>query len=58
MVLQFRNSNGNLYVRYLYFNNGKWQTNYNWLDNNWNINNPAAVSETFFISPSIIWGSF
>jgi len=40
----FRNSNGDLYVRYLCFSRGKWQTDCNWLDNYWLINYPAAVS--------------
>lgn len=38
-----RNSDDNLYVRYLYWNDGRWNWNYNWLDNDWNGNNPAAV---------------
>ena len=41
-----RDSNGNLYVRYLYFNDGEWRSNYNWLDNDWNDNNPAALRAT------------
>ena len=56
-----RNSNGNLYVRYLYFNEGRWNWNYNWLDNDWNGNNPAAVAAaaTYFISlPTSCWESF
>jgi len=47
-----RDSNGNLYVRYLYWNNGAWHRNYNWLDNDFDVQNPAAVSATLFISPS------
>ncbi len=43
-----RNSDGNLYVRYLYWNGGNWQADNNWLDNDWDSNNPAAVSATFF----------
>lgn len=51
-----RNSNNNLYVRYLYWNGDRWNWNYNWLDNNFNSNNPAALA-IFFIS--LPWrGSF
>jgi hypothetical protein len=35
------NQNGNLNVPYLYENDGKVVVNWNWLDNNWNSNNPA-----------------
>lgn len=42
----FRNSDGNRYVLYLYWNDGKWNWNYNWLDNQWNANNPSAVLAT------------
>ncbi|AKM84665.1 MAG: hypothetical protein VE98_C0001G0208 [candidate division Kazan bacterium GW2011_GWA1_50_15] len=45
-----RNSDGNLNVRYLNWNDGRWNWNYNWLDNDWNSNNPAAVLATVFIS--------
>jgi len=48
-----------LYVRYLYRNGGRWDWNYNWLDNDWNSNNPAAVRATLFMTPSVShWGSF
>jgi hypothetical protein len=43
-LYEYRNANGNLYVRYLYWNGDRWVWNYNWLDNDWNDNNPAAVS--------------
>src|SRR3989344_3815866 len=46
------NAGDNLYVRYLYWNDGAWHRNYNWLDNDFDVQNPAAVSATFFISPS------
>ena len=46
----YRDTDGNLYVRYLYFNDGAWNRNYNWLDNDWNGNNPAALLATLFIS--------
>jgi len=45
-----RNADGNLYVRDLYFNDGTWNRNYNWLDNDWNSNNPAVLLATIFIS--------
>src|SRR3989344_4685206 len=45
-----RNSNGNRYVLYLYWNDGAWNWNVNWLDNDWNANNPSAVLATLFIS--------
>ena len=38
-----RNPNSNRYVLYLYWNDGKWRWNYNWLDNDWNDYNPSAV---------------
>lgn len=39
-----------LYVRYLYHDGTQWNWNYNWLDNKWNDNNPAAIRATLFIS--------
>jgi hypothetical protein len=45
-----RNSNGNLYVRYLYWNDSRWNWSNNWLDNDFNGNNPAAVPATYFAS--------
>lgn len=45
-----RNSNGNLYVRYLYWNDDRWNWNNNWLDNDWNDNNPTALRATLFNS--------
>jgi hypothetical protein len=53
-----RNSNGNLYVRYLYWNDGAWNWNNNWLDNDWNGNNPSAVLATFSSSLLAIGESF
>jgi len=50
-----RNPNGNRYILYLYRNdNGKWNWNYNWLDNDWNTDNPSAVLANPFISPPTI----
>ena len=42
--VRYRNADGNLYVRYLNWNGDRWDWSYNWLDNDWNDNNPAAVS--------------
>lgn len=50
----YRDSNGNLYVRYLNWNGKQWNWNYNRLDNDWNSNNPAAVLATFFFSRQFI----
>ena len=46
-----RNSDDNLYVRYLYWNDEQWNCNYNWLDNDFNVQNPAAVIASIFIAP-------
>jgi len=51
-----RDSNGNLYVRYLNWNGDAWNWNYNWLDNDWNDDNPAALLEILFISPLLFLG--
>jgi hypothetical protein len=48
---RFRNANGNLYVEYLYWNGDRWNWNYNWLDNDWNSNNPAAVLANLIVLP-------
>ncbi len=53
----YRNRDGNLYVRYLYWNGDRWNWNYNYLDNDWNDNNPAACA-TIFISPRHHVGEF
>ncbi len=45
-----RNRNGNLYVRYLYWNDDRWNWSNNWLENDWNSDNSAAVLATLFIS--------
>lgn len=53
----YRNRDGNLYVRYLYWNDGRWNWSNNWLDNDWNGNNPAAVRATlFYFSPRLCAG--
>lgn len=54
----FRYSDGYLYVRYGYWRGGRVVSNYNWLDNNWNGNNPAASVATLFISLLLWQGSF
>lgn len=57
--VRYRNADGDLNVRYLYWDDDRWNWNYNRLDNDWNSDNPAAVSVTLFISPpTICWGSF
>jgi hypothetical protein len=48
-----RNSDGYLNVRYLNWNGSKWNWNYNWLDNDFNSDNPAALA-TLLISPLLI----
>lgn len=40
-------SDGNLYVRYLYWNGDKWISSYNWLENDWNDRNPALLANHF-----------
>lgn len=39
----YRNSYGNLSVRYLYWGGDRWYWHYNWLGNGWGDGNPAAV---------------
>jgi hypothetical protein len=38
----FRDALGGLFVGCLYWNGGTWNWNYNWLDNDWNEDGPAA----------------
>jgi len=46
-------------VRYLYFRDGGWYSNYNRLDNDWNGDNPAALRAILFISlPAVCGESF
>ncbi len=54
-LIRNRNSDGNLYVRYLYWNGDRWDWNNNWLDNDWNGNNPAAVPATRLTSHPASW---
>jgi hypothetical protein len=53
-----RNSNGNRYILYLYFNDRDWNWNYNWLDNDWNRNNPSALLAILFLLPPLNWAVF
>jgi hypothetical protein len=53
-----RNPDGNLYVRYLYWNGDRWNWNYNWLDNDFNGNNPAALCNSLYFSPRALFGEF
>jgi hypothetical protein len=39
----YRNSDGDLCVRSLYWRDGQWDWSDNWLDNGWDVRNPAAV---------------
>lgn len=48
-----QNDDGNLNVPYLYENDDKVILNWNYVDNNFNSNNPAARFATLFISPLI-----
>jgi len=54
-----QNRNGNLNVPYLYDNGDKVGLNWNWLDNNWNSNNPALrFSNSFHFSLVFMTGEF
>ncbi len=48
----YRNSNDDLYVRYLYWDDSAWNWNCNWLVSSFNSYNPAVVLATLLISPS------
>ena len=41
----YRNSNNNLFVRYLFWNNGMWDWGYHRLDNVWSKDSSAAILE-------------
>jgi hypothetical protein len=45
-------------VPYLYENDDKVVLNWNWLDNNWNANNPALRRNSFHFSPDFLSGEF
>ena len=51
-----RNRDGNLNVPYLYENGDKVVMNWNWLDNDWNNDNPALRFATLFISRPALAG--
>ena len=51
-----QNRNGNLNVPYLIENDGRVVVNWNWLDNNWNGNNPALRFATHFTSHPVLYG--
>lgn len=51
-----QNRNGNLNVPYLYENDDKVVVNWNWLDNNWNDNNPALRFAILFFLLSLVRG--
>lgn len=40
----YRNSDDDLFVRYLYWFDGRWQAYCNWLDGDWDVDSPSAVS--------------
>ena len=59
--IHYRDADGNLYVRYFYWNANGPNTSYNHLDNDWNANNPASLLATLFIviaenTPSALGG--
>ncbi len=53
-----RNRHGNLNVPYLYENGDKVVLNWNWLDNDWNSNNPALRHAIRIISLLFLRESF
>ncbi len=40
----YRDSDGNLYVRCLYWRGGRWDWDYDWLESDWNGVHPAALA--------------
>jgi len=55
----YRNSDGNLNVRYLNWNGGQWNWNYNWIENSFNDSGPAAVARnSLHFSPGFAPGEF
>ena len=44
LKLLYRDADGDLCVRYLYWGGDGWHWGYRWLGNGWHANNPAAVS--------------
>ena len=41
----YRNADGNLFVRHLFFDCGHWQRGYDWLGRDWRAGYPVAVAE-------------
>lgn len=47
----YRDSGGDLCVRYLYFIGGHWQAGSDWLGYDWDVRNPAVVSASMALGP-------
>lgn len=45
----YRARDGSLYVRYLHWDGKRWRWDFNWLDDDWYVINPAAVSAKCFV---------
>jgi len=56
-VIYNRNQDGNSYVRYMYWDDDRWNWNANWLDNDWSDSNPALVRAIHSISNAPYLGS-
>lgn len=41
----YRSADGSLYVRYLYWNGTGWDWNDNWLDDDWDADDPAVLAQ-------------
>ncbi len=41
----YRRRNGGLFVRYLYWNGGRWRWSVRWLDGDWHSSDPAVCSQ-------------
>jgi hypothetical protein len=53
-----RDSGDDRNVAYLIWNDGKVLVNWNWLDNDWNGNNPALLANLIISLLPLWWGSF
>ncbi len=49
----YRDSDDSLYVRCLYFYDGVWDRRYDWLDLDWDVQNPAAVLAVSALGASV-----
>jgi len=59
LYIFLRNSDGNRYFLYLNRNDdGSWNWNYHWLDNDRNRDNVSPLLAILFISLLLRWGSF